>query len=323
MMTVAAAAASPRARDATASPPRVLVLLASYNGARWIRQQLESILAQDGVDAHITIRDDGSSDSTLQEIAGLAADGRIELASASPPTGSAAGNFFTLIGQYAADGFDFVAFSDQDDIWRQQKLAHACRLLQDTGSAAYSSATIAQWEDGRQRLVALSGRQNTCDFLFEGGGQGCTFVLSASFYERVRRFIAEHPALTQGLHFHDWTVYALARAWGLRWAFDSRPTVVYRQHSGNDTGARGSFPGARKRLALLRNGWYRGQLERISLLCAAAAPDDVRIAAWRRTLAAPRGWKRTARLVRFCLHWGRRRTRDRAVFTLACLAGWV
>lgn len=322
-MTVAAAAVAPRALDPTAAtPPRVLVLLASYNGARWIRQQLESILSQDGVDAHITIRDDGSSDSTLTEITGLA-DRRIELAPPSPPTGSAAGNFFTLIGQYAADGFDFVAFSDQDDIWRREKLAHACRLLRHTGSAAYSSATIAQWEDGRQRLVALSGRQNACDFLFEGGGQGCTFVLSAAFYERVRRFIAEHPGSTQGLHFHDWTVYALARAWGLRWAFDSTPTVVYRQHSGNDTGARGSFPGARKRLALLRNGWYRGQLERIALLCATAAPDDARIAAWRRTLDEPRGWQRTLLLVRFCLRWGRRRTRDRAVFTLACLAGWV
>lgn len=300
----------------------MLVLLAAYNGARWIRQQLESILAQQGVDAYVTVRDDGSSDTTLEEVARLASE-HIKLASHSSPTGSAAGNFFTLIGEYPAEGFDFVAFSDQDDVWRRDKLTQACRLLRDTNSAAYSSATVAEWEDGRQRLIALSGKQNACDFLFEGGGQGCTFVLSAPFYERVRRFIAEHPTLVQGLHFHDWTVYALARAWGLRWTFDSTPTVVYRQHSGNDTGARGSFPGVHKRLALLRNGWYRGQLERISLLCVSAAPDDARIAAWHRTLAEPRGWKRTARLVRFGFHSGRRRRRDRVVFALACLAGWV
>src|SRR6185437_14487000 len=54
--------------DATAgkSPPRVLVLLASYNGARWIGRQIESILAQEAVDVRIVIADDGSSDGTLE-----------------------------------------------------------------------------------------------------------------------------------------------------------------------------------------------------------------------------------------------------------------
>lgn len=322
-MTVAATAASPHVQGVASRAPRFLVLLAAYNGARWIRQQLESILTQEGVNACVTIRDDGSSDTTIEEIARVGADRRVRLESGSPPTGSAAGNFFRLIVENSADGFDFVAFSDQDDIWRQDKLARACRMLQGTNSACYSSATTAQWDNGRQRLVALYREQNPCDFLFEGGGQGCTFVLSASFYERVRRFLAEHPELMQGLHFHDWTMYALARAWGVPWTFDPTPTVVYRQHSGNDTGARGSYQGARRRLALLRSGWYRGQLERISLLCGSAAPDDPRIAEWRHALQAPRGWQRAARLARFCFRWGRRRRRDRLVFALACLAGWI
>ena len=48
--------------------PRVLVLLASYNGEKWIGQQLESILTQEGVELRVKVRDDGSSDGTLQEV---------------------------------------------------------------------------------------------------------------------------------------------------------------------------------------------------------------------------------------------------------------
>lgn len=303
--------------------PTVLVLLASYNGARWIHEQLNSILEQEGVELSVLIRDDGSSDTTLQEIRRFAADNRIQLARCSPRTGSAAQNFFALLEERPADKFEFVAFSDQDDIWYPNKLSRACRMIQDTGSAAYSSATLARWENGRERLIAPSGSQNSCDFLFEGAGQGCTFVLSAAFYERVRRFISERSEMARGLHFHDWTVYALARSWGLRWVFDSTPTVIYRQHDGNDTGARGSFGGVLRRLALLRNGWYRSQLEQICLLCSSAAPEDARIAAWRRVLLQPRGYQRTALLTCLSLRWGRRRKLDKLVFTFACLAGWI
>lgn len=302
---------------------RVLVLLASRDGARWIRQQLETVLAQAEVEVRIVVRDDGSTDTTLLEIAGFSADGRVSLSGSSGGAGSAAQNFLTLILENPADGFDYVAFSDQDDIWRPDKLARACRMLSGERSAGYSSATIALWPDGSTAPLQQAHATTSADFLFEGAGQGCTFVLRAEFYGRVRSFVSEHRPMMREIHYHDWMVYALARSWGERWTFDSWPSVSYRQHGKNDTGARASMAGARKRLALIRSGWYRRQLEAIAAVCVAAAPASALVARWRSLLTGRRGWRRRLRIASFCLHGGRRKKLDNMVLICSAIAGWI
>ena len=303
--------------------PAVLVLLACYNGERWVREQVESVLAQQEVDLHVAIRDDGSDDGTLEVIRGTAADGRVRISSPSPATGSATQNFLTLIRQHPSDGFDFIAFADQDDVWSNDKLARACRALRTTGDAGYSSATLATWPNGRTALLRQSSIVKMADYLLEGAGQGCTFVLRADFYERVRAFILRHRLLTTRLHYHDWAIYALARVWGYKWTFDPTPSVVYRQHDRNDTGARCTVSGALKRLKLLRNGWYRVQLHAIADLCAAAAPQNRTVLAWRARLLAKGGYGRRISLAIFCLRCGRRRGLDNTMLMIAALAGWI
>ena len=317
-----------QSRSATATRtdalrPKILVLLAACNGSRWIRAQIESILAQEGVDLRIAVRDDCSTDGTPRELARFAQDKRVAIVASTAASGSAARNFLTLIGENAADAFDFVAFADQDDLWNRDKLVRACRMLAASTSAGYSSATIAAWEDGRKQVVRPSGAPTASDFLFEGAGQGCTFVLTSGLYEQVRRFLGSHAELTHRLHYHDWMVYALARSWGERWCFDTQPSMQYRQHGGNDTGARGTLGGIARRLSLVRHGWYRTQLHIIAELCSSAAPANVTVLAWRRELARPQGWTRRLQLARFCLYGGRRRTRDNIIAVLAALSGWI
>lgn len=303
--------------------PNVLVLLASHNGSRWIKEQLHSILAQEGVAIRIVIRDDRSSDTTLEEITHFQTDGRVQSLTGSEPSGSAAQNFFRLMQETPADGFEFIAFSDQDDIWHHDKLARACLALRSTNAAGYSSATTVRWHNGREQLNPLSGKQNPSDFLFEGAGQGCTFVLTSALYNRIRSFLSENGAQAEGIHFHDWTVYALARTWGGRWHFDQCPSMIYRQHSDNDTGARGTANGALKRWTLIRRGWYREQIEKICQLCHCADPGNARVAALHSALLRPRGWCRTMKLIQSCALGGRRRIRDNAILIFACLAGWI
>jgi rhamnosyltransferase len=303
--------------------PRVLVLLATYNGARWIREQMDSILGQQGVDLAIAVRDDASTDSTRWELARFADDGRIRMVAASSPSGSAARNFLTLIQESSANAFDFVAFADQDDLWNPDKLRRACQTLTASGSVGYSSATLATWEDGKERLLKLSGTPTPSDFLFEGAGQGCTFVLTADFYERVRHVLAAHAALTRGIHYHDWLVYALARAWGLPWCFDAWPSMRYRQHAGNDTGARGTFQGIGRRLVRIREGWYGAQLRAIAGICHAAAPANPLVLTWYRSLMAADSLRKRLAVARFCLSGGRRRTVDNMVAVMAAFCGWI
>jgi rhamnosyltransferase len=303
--------------------PRVLVLLATYNGSRWIREQVESILGQQGVNIEIVARDDASTDDTHRELARLAADERVRILTASAPSGSAARNFLTLIRENPASAFDLVAFADQDDLWNPNKLRRACQMLASSGAVGYSSATVATWEDGRQRLLKLSGAPTASDFLFEGAGQGCTFVLSADFYERIRGFLLAHGELTDGIHYHDWLVYALARSWGLPWCFDAWPSMQYRQHARNDTGARGTFQGIARRLARIRDGWYRGQLRVIAEICRTAAPANPVVLTWYRSFAAEDSLRKRLGVARFCLGGGRRRTLDKMVAVMAALRGWI
>ncbi|MGA8095631.1 MAG: glycosyltransferase [Steroidobacteraceae bacterium] len=303
--------------------PSVLILLASYNGAKWIRQQIESILAQEQVNIQVIVKDDGSSDSTPATIDSLQAGARVKLSHHSRHTGSAAQNFLALIRENPADDFEFVALADQDDTWHPNKLYKAVSSLAHNGCAGYSSATLAVWPDGRSALQRQSDSITRGDYLFEGAGQGCTFVLSAAFYRQVRRFITDKSNLTQSLHYHDWAIYALARAWEQCWSFDAEPSMTYRQHDSNDTGARNSMRGAGKRLRLIRQGWYRSQLAIISELCAAAAPSNSTVAAWQAILRLPDGGWRRLRAARFCLRAGRRRLSDRVLLVTSCLLGWI
>jgi rhamnosyltransferase len=309
--------------SAEAARPRVLILLATYNGSRWIREQIESILAQKGIDLAIAVRDDASTDGTRRELARFENDERIRIVAATAASGSAARNFLTLIRENAADAFDFVAFADQDDLWNPEKLTRACSMLVAVGSAGYSSATVATWEDGRERVLQLSGMPTASDFLFEGAGQGCTFVLTADLYKRVRRFLVTQGELTNGIHYHDWLVYALARSWGMRWSFDPVPSVLYRQHDANDTGARHTLAGITKRFSLIRQGWYRGQLSAIAQLCLAAAPASPAVRAWNSILLQSDSYRRRLRIAGFCLGGGRKKSLDNVVILFSALAGWI
>jgi len=304
--------------------PKVLVLLAAFNGAAWIREQIESILAQEGVDVRIVVRDDGSTDATRLELGRLLAeDARITMAPSSNPTGSAAQNFLALIRENAVDEFDFIAFADQDDLWNRNKLYRASCTLRAERTDGYSSTTTASWADGRQLVLRQVGTPTRSDFLFEGAGQGCTFVLSAGLYTRFRQLVVQYAQLTRHLHYHDWSVYAVARAWGLTWSFDPKPCMTYRQHDANDTGARGTKSGIAKRLRLIKQGWYRTQLCAIAELCSVAAPANGIVTAWRSMLLKAPDWRRKLRIARFCLQGGRRRSRDNTIVILAALAGWI
>lgn len=309
--------------EASLSGPKVLVLLATFNGSRWIAEQLTSILRQNGVELHVVASDDGSADDTRAQLARFTADANVTVISRAAPEGSAAQNFFSMMRANVAEGFDFIAFADQDDVWGEDKLVRACEALRARGADGYSSAVTAVWSDGHRKVLRQVSSPTASDFLFEGAGQGCTFVISAAFYRRFRTFIIEHPELTQPLRYHDWAIYALARVWGLRWVFDPKPSMLYRQHEGNHTGARHGIAGIAKRLSLIKKGWYREQLIGIAVLCLAAAPSSSVVARWHAIVTSPHSVAKRLDAARFCAAGGRRRASDRTILLLAALFGWI
>ena len=303
--------------------PKVLVLLAAYNGAKWIVQQIETILNQQCVDVWLVVSDDGSHDDTLAKVRQFATDPRVSIVAPPVPTGSAAQNFVWLICNTCADEFDFVALADQDDIWHTDKLARASAALDLHGTAGYSCSVTAIWSTGRRKTQAQTPTPRALDFMFEGAGQGCTFVLQSHFFRRIQDFFSSHAPQLLGLHYHDWAIYALSRSWGLTWYFDARPAVDYRQHEHNDTGARFSRSGVLRRLRLIKSGWYGRQMTIIARICAIAAPEDPRIANWMSLVTEPLSVSRQLKIAGVCLIEGRRRVLDRLVLLTAALGGWV
>lgn len=226
---------------------RIDVLLASYNGERHLRQQLDSVLAQQGVDLCIYVRDDGSSDATpalLRSYAERFPD-KVVLVSAGEGRRGAAGNFLGLM--QLDSSADYFAFCDQDDVWAPDRLQVAVTMLEDLRKPVrlYCSAVSFVSED--LQVLGVSSRKVLPSFdnaFVENIAQGCTMVGDAALRDLVR---ARPPQIVA---MHDWWLYLLATALG-QVVYDPVPRLLYRQHGANAVG--GGFSLWQK----LRKNWRR------------------------------------------------------------------
>ena len=256
--------------------PTCAILLAAYNGERWIEEQLESILNQKGVLPTVLVSVDRSTDQTLKIIEHLAStDSRVKLLPYGERFGGAGKNFYRLIKDVDVSYFDMVAFADQDDIWMPDKLSVAWTQLSQEGYAAYSSDVIAFWANGRKSIIKKSYPQKRFDYFYEAAGPGCTYVFSASSFNFIKEFVSRNYEECGKVALHDWLIYALCRENNLMWFIDKEPKMLYRQHDTNQVGTNNNWRAYIKRLGYVRQRWYRSQVRAIAQLCGSLAADDV------------------------------------------------
>ncbi len=213
------------------------MLLASYNGARFLPELLASLRAQTHP-CRLLWRDDGSADDTVNL---LRASGGGEL-----PRGERLGvlaGFMALL--HATEGM--VAFCDQDDVWLAEKIARGAAAVAGDGPALYCARQIlvdaALRPLGESQLIRHAGFPAA---LTQNIAAGCTIVMN----EAARRLVAASRPPPSTLH--DWWSYLVVSAAGGRIVCDATPTVLYRQHGGNVVGApRGRV---RRAVAALRRG---------------------------------------------------------------------
>jgi rhamnosyltransferase len=241
-----------------ASSPHVRVLLATFNSARWLDEQLRSIFAQEGVVVSVVASDDSSSDSTLGLLIEWARRGPlVVLPQSAERFGSAHRNFLRLIRDSELADADYFALSDHDDIWLPGKLRRGVECLVGMRSQAYSSNVTAFWPDGMRRLIDKAQPQRRFDYLFGSPGPGCTFVFPRAVFVQLQRFVTEKFDEIQSIWVHDWLIYAFLRRHGMRWHIDDQPNMLYRQHGGNEIGVNAGWRAAMNRLRHVRSGAYR------------------------------------------------------------------
>ena len=238
--------------------PRVAVLLATCNSELWLRQQLDTIFAQQGVVLHLFVSDDRSTDNTVSIIDEYASRFPVTLLPRLADSfGNANRNFLRLIRDTDVAGFDHVAFSDHDDIWYSNKLRRAVDCIAQLGVHAYSSDVTAFWADGREQLVLKAKPGRLYDYLFESPGPGCTFVFLRASFEDLRAFVLQRFEAACQVKVHDWLIYAYARTHGWGWYIDNWSSMLYRQHGGNEIGANFGWQAIRRRLWAIRSGGFR------------------------------------------------------------------
>lgn len=218
------------------------ILLATYNGEKYIAEQIASLRAQTFVDWRLLISDDGSTDGTLEVVREFQlVDSRIELLPEHKPCGSSTGNFLYLLKQSTAP---YVMFCDQDDVWLPEKIEYTYAKMCEVEAgfnaglpvAVYSDATCV---DENLEVIAPS-HIGTLNFdapaftlyraLVDNVCQGSTMLLNRALVERVLALPvpAEFPQ-------HDYWAAAIALAEGKLAYLDER-TLLYRQHANNDVG---------------------------------------------------------------------------------------
>jgi hypothetical protein len=222
----------------------VAVVLATYNGSRFIRQQVESIQRQSYGQWTLYIRDDGSRDDTVaieQEIA--AADHRIRLVQDTLGNQGAIGNFAALMEFSLEAGADYVFFADQDDVWLPEKVSlmlEAMRRLEvEVGKEGpilvHSDLSVVndELEQRAESFMRYSKLMPVTDdlgvLLCQNRVTGCAAVINRNLLELA-------SPLPKEVLMHDWWLAQLAAAAG-RIGFVADTLVKYRQHGGNVLGA--------------------------------------------------------------------------------------
>lgn len=207
----------------------VCVLLSTYNGEKYLRQQLDSVLNQKGIILNFLVRDDGSTDSTIDILKQYEKDGKIKLI-----LGENVGyqkSFYLLLKNALQS--DYYAFCDQDDVWDDDKLISAVNMLEkedNTLPILYYSALKVVNKNLKLKQVSHKGYK-IGEYPFEEAFMlsftyGCTTVFNNVAREKFLKYDY------QTVYSHDNNMNMICSALG-KTVFDSTPHINYRQHGNN------------------------------------------------------------------------------------------
>ena len=259
--------------------PSVIVLMSAFNGEKYIKEQIDSILAQEGVRVTLLIRDDGSADQTpdiLREYEKTFANVHYLNPGEKKNLGFS-GSYYALMREGLA--YDpkalLFAFADQDDVWLPDKLRSALALIKNrlerSGKSIrknplyYYSNKI--WTNERLEAVheddMVYCRENYFDMFMMPPVYGCTTVFNR---ELAKRTLAKMPP--QDL-LYDVYMYRMACTMDSILAADKRAHILYRRHGENASGEAMQFSPLRhfKRL-LLKKENYNGMRHYIEAIYA-------------------------------------------------------
>ena len=244
---------------------KVLVILCSYNPNKTLLEQVDSIILQKNVLIEVQIFDDNSSmGGKYLEHCAEYNNVTVHYCTSS---GSAGKNFLRALTTVEFSSANYVALSDQDDVWKKNKLYSAVMEMNENGCSGYSS-NLSVW-DGFSILGELKkpGPRDICEYYFQGSSAGCTYVLKSDICGNLVNIINKENFLNfSNLVSHDWLIYFLARSLGYQWHHSKESSILYRQHDNNVYGYEvGFLSRIRVKLSWISSGLLKDNFDALSL----------------------------------------------------------
>ena len=243
------------------STDKIAILMATYNGEKYICQQIDSILSQTCKDWELYIHDDGSTDNTIAALESYVEKypNKIHLIDGKS-TGGAKYNFFYLFGQVEAP---YYMTCDQDDVWLDKKIELTydkmltienkadvpCLVYTELRVVDSELNTIADTMSGYQSLDCHKRTIN--QFILQNSVTGCTMMVNMALRDKML-----HITDIDNTIMHDWWAALVAAQFG-KTAFIDEPTILYRQHGDNSLGALG----INKLSYIVRRVWQKKQIQ--------------------------------------------------------------
>ena len=217
---------------------KCLVLLCTYNGERYLREQIDSILSQEGVEIEITAADDCSTDGTqdiLKEYSEKLSNFSYYV---NKENKRFTYNFLDLFFSAKDKSFDYVAFADQDDVWLPNKIISGINKINEVGETKhgclYSSNLVVVNEKlekiGMQEDETVLNKTNKQTYLFENIATGCTMVMDKKFYDYATQYYPDN------INLHDYWLFMIA-IYSANYVYDFNGYILYRQHGDNQIGS--------------------------------------------------------------------------------------
>ncbi len=230
---------------------KTAILMSTKNGEKYVQEQINSILKQKGTKIHLYISDDNSSDQTIKIIRELKKKNNNIKKIFTGKYGSAAKNFFFLISKVSIN-YNFYAFSDQDDIWKSNKISAAIIKLK-SGYDIYGSRTILT--NKNKKIIGKSyyfrKKPTFNNSILQNIAGGNTMVFKRKLFKEIKNLkIKDAPS-------HDWLLYIYATFRGYHYYYDKNSLIYYRQHENNDIGSNKGIINQFKRVIMTIKGEYK------------------------------------------------------------------
>ncbi|WP_122574139.1 glycosyltransferase family 2 protein [Pseudomonas syringae] len=237
---------------------RIAILLCTYNGTRFLKEQLDSFERQSFTNWILYVSDDASVDGTREILSEYQKRlGQERVIIVDGPCMGFAENFMSLIRRPEVSG-DYFAFSDQDDIWLPDKLQKSVAALRSSDGSLpelYCSRTALINERGDiiGATPLMSKPPTFQNALVESIAGANTMLINGA----VRDLLLLVPAQCS-LVTHDWLIYMLVTGCGGKVVYDGAPSLYYRQHGDNLIGASSGFLDRLRRLPKTLSGQFVG-----------------------------------------------------------------